>query len=56
MNDIDILAQEVAKKAYEWACEVVTDTVRTETTLEDISTIENIRDRLTGKNSSLLSG
>ena len=56
LNDIDILAQEVAEKAYERACEVVTDTVRTETTLEDISTIENMRDRLTGKNSSLSSG
>lgn len=30
--------------------------LRTETTLEDISTIENMRDRLTGKNSSLSSG
>ena len=49
LNDIDILAQEVAEKAYERACKVVTDTVRTETTLEDISTIENMRDRLTGK-------
>lgn len=56
LNDIDILAQEVAEKAYERACEVVTDTVRTETTLEDISTIENMRDRLTGKNSSLSPG
>lgn len=56
LNDIDILAQEVAEKAYERACEVVTDTVRKETTLEDISTIENMRDRLTGKNSSLSLG
>lgn len=56
LNDIDILAQEVAEKAYERACKVVTDTVRTETTLEDISTIENMRDRLTGKNSSLSPG
>ena len=56
LNDIDILAQEVAEKVYERACEVVTDTVRTETTLEDISTIENMRNRLTGKNSSLSSG
>ena len=30
--------------------------MRTETTLEDISTIENMRDRLTGENSSLSSG
>ena len=46
----------MAEKAYERACEVVTDTVRTETTLEDISTIENMRDRLTCKNSSLSPG
>ena len=51
-----LLESEVAEKAYERACEVVTDTVRTETTLEDISTIENMRDRLTGKNSSLSPG
>lgn len=56
LNEIDILAQEVAEKVYERACEVVTDTVRIETTLEDISTIENMRDRLTGKTSSLSSG
>lgn len=56
LNDIDTLAQEVDEKAYERACEVVTDTVRTETILEDISTVENMRDRLTGGKSSLSKG
>ena len=55
-SDIDMLAQEIAEKAYERACEAVTDTVRTETTLENISTVENMRDRLIGKTSSLSPG
>ena len=42
--DIDALADEVAEKAYEKACEVVTETVRTETIKADISIIENYRD------------
>lgn len=56
LNDIDTLAQEVAEKAYERACEVVTETARAETIRDDISTVESMRDRLTGENSSLTKG
>ena len=56
LNDIDTLAQEVAEKAYERACEVVTDTVRAETIRDDISAVENMRDRLTGEASALTQG
>ena len=41
MSDIDALSDEVAEKAYEKACEVVTDTVKEETIKSDIAIVSS---------------
>lgn len=46
IEDIDSMAEEVAEKAYEKACEVVTDTVQEQTTLQDISLVKSFRDEV----------
>ncbi len=46
ISDIDALANEVAEKAYEKACEVVTETVRTETMKADVAVVESYRNEI----------
>ena len=41
LADVETLVDEVAKQAYEKACEVVTDTVRQETQREDIKILDD---------------
>lgn len=53
LDDIDTLAQEVAQEAYERACEVVTDTVMGETIRDDITTVQDFKDKITGVDSKL---
>lgn len=46
ITDVEGMVSEVAEKAYEKACEVVSDTVREQTRKEDISTITQYSDWL----------
>ena len=47
MSDIDAMAEEVADKAYEKACEVVTETVKEETIKADIDIVNDYQEWFT---------
>ena len=51
ISDIDSMADEVAEKAYERACEVITESVQEETTKKDIALVKNFRDKVTSPDS-----
>ena len=51
ISDIDSMADEVAEKAYERACEVITESVQEETTKNDIALVKNFRDKVTSPDS-----
>lgn len=47
ISDIDSMADEVAEKAYEKACEIVSSTTKSETIMDDINIVKGYRDYLT---------
>ena len=53
ITDIDAMAEEVSGKAYEKACEVITETVKEETVKADIDIVKEYRDTLTDPKRSI---
>ncbi len=53
ISDIDSLVEDVAKVAYEKACDVVTETVQEETIKDDIKAVNKYRDFLLSPNSKM---
>ena len=56
MSDIDAMAEDIADKAYEKACEVITDTVKETTIEEDINIVNDYKKSLTERNNGLNDG
>ena len=53
ISDIDSLVEDVAKVAYEKACDVVTETVKDKTIKEDIKAVKRYRDHLLSSDSNM---